>query len=119
MLENNGLAIATLKYMPVTVFAPINSAFQHLKINIEEDENLVLYHMGMFLLSFMPLMSLPAAHLLDTFKLKITQRKGVCPGFINHPLSTDRIHLDNEQRFCQQKTKSTPSKVPMYLGILS
>uniref|UniRef100_A0A146LUE9 Fasciclin-1 n=1 Tax=Lygus hesperus TaxID=30085 RepID=A0A146LUE9_LYGHE len=45
MLEQNGLATATLKYMPVTVFAPLNSAFQHQK-HPTEDPNLVLYHMA-------------------------------------------------------------------------
>ncbi|BES97562.1 Fasciclin domain [Nesidiocoris tenuis] len=45
MLEQDGLAIATLKYMPVTVFAPLNSAFQHMKHD-SKDAHLVLYHMA-------------------------------------------------------------------------
>ncbi|XP_014254837.2 fasciclin-1 isoform X4 [Cimex lectularius] len=45
MLEHNPFAMNTLKYSDITVFAPLNSAFQDVSKRTE-DQDLVLYHMA-------------------------------------------------------------------------
>lgn len=45
-MEQSNLAKVTLQYKPVTIFAPINAAFQKFDANQDETEALVLYHIS-------------------------------------------------------------------------
>lgn len=52
MLEQNAVANRTLELRQVTVFAPINTAFQNEELEDGYDPNLILYHMGTYFILF-------------------------------------------------------------------